>query len=73
MNFKHFILVLIFVEFSICENPFRPSGSRIVNGELIEIDEVPYYGSLNKDGEHLCGGSLISNRWFLSAGHCVVI
>ncbi|XP_043285319.1 trypsin-5-like [Venturia canescens] len=46
---------------------------RIINGSEISIEEYPYQISLILKGEgHLCGGSIISKKWVLTAAHCVV-
>ncbi|XP_055590612.1 trypsin-1-like [Uranotaenia lowii] len=42
----------------------------IVGGYPIEIDEAPYQVSLQRDGNHICGGSIISSKWILTAAHC---
>ncbi|XP_050302419.1 chymotrypsin-2-like [Anthonomus grandis grandis] len=44
---------------------------RIVNGEKVSIDDYPYQVYLfNPSGS--CGGSIISKKCILTAGHCVV-
>jgi secreted trypsin-like serine protease len=50
----------------------RSNKSRIVNGEILDIESVPYYVSLLRNGAAVCGGSIIHAKWILSAGHCVV-
>uniref|UniRef100_A0A8C6LHH5 trypsin n=1 Tax=Nothobranchius furzeri TaxID=105023 RepID=A0A8C6LHH5_NOTFU len=42
---------------------------RIVGGYQCPKNSVPYQVSLNA-GYHLCGGSLISSLWVISAAHC---
>ncbi|XP_054735289.1 trypsin beta-like [Anastrepha obliqua] len=44
---------------------------RIVGGQLTTIDQVPYLLNLRRNGEFICGGSLITKRCVLTAAHCV--
>ncbi|XP_066999473.1 trypsin-7 isoform X2 [Anabrus simplex] len=48
----------------------RPDG-RIVGGELADIKDIPYQVSLQFNGQHGCGASIISNEWAITAAHCV--
>ncbi len=43
----------------------------IINGTEIEIEDAPYQVSLQVLGKHLCGGSIIGERFILTAGHYI--
>lgn len=47
------------------------SEERIINGESIDIQEVPWQVALNKDFKGYCGGSIMSDRIILTAAHCL--
>lgn len=76
--FLKVFLTLLLVNFSLCEeknvqNLFERSNQfRIVNGETVDIEDVPYYVGLVHNNDFGCGGSIISNRWVITAAHCVV-
>lgn len=47
------------------------SDGKIVGGFPVNITEVPWQVSLSYNNRHLCGGSIISNKWILTAAHCL--
>ncbi|CAK7293416.1 Complement factor D [Vulpes lagopus] len=48
----------------------QPRG-RILGGREAESHARPYMASVQVDGKHVCGGFLVSERWVLSAAHCL--
>ncbi|XP_069490686.1 transmembrane protease serine 5-like [Ambystoma mexicanum] len=48
-------------------------GQRIVGGAPSAEGSWPWQVSLQWEGQHICGGSIISSQWVLSAAHCFVL
>jgi trypsin len=55
------------------QETIKLGGRRIVGGEKTDIKQHPWQVALNikrSDGTYLCGGSIIAQKWVLSAAHC---
>ncbi|XP_069688740.1 brachyurin-like isoform X1 [Periplaneta americana] len=49
----------------------RDASSRITNGQTASRGQFPWQAGLTIDFSGFCGGSIISNDWLLTAGHCI--
>ncbi|XP_058799503.1 chymotrypsin-2-like [Phymastichus coffea] len=48
------------------------AAPRIIGGKNAPDGKYPYIVSLRRiPNDHFCGGSIINNRWILTAAHCV--
>ncbi|KAJ8918106.1 hypothetical protein NQ315_011563 [Exocentrus adspersus] len=50
----------------------HPVDRRIIGGGEVEPHSIPYQVALLIDGRSLCGGSLISLNYVLTAAHCTI-
>lgn len=53
-----------------CGKSLSSASTRIVGGTDAVNGAWPWQVSLQIQGHHVCGGSIISNSWILSAAHC---
>ncbi|XP_055905508.1 trypsin-1 [Eupeodes corollae] len=59
--------ILLLIENSSCKTAL----GRIVNGKIATAGEFTYQLSLRRNNKHICGASVLSNQWAISAAHCV--
>ena len=63
-----FLKLFCFLFLWVC---FAHGQVRIVGGSNAKIKEVPWQVSLHHNGQHNCGGVIISKDYILTAAHCV--
>lgn len=49
-----------------------PMIGRIIGGENTTVESHPYQVSVRRYGRHICGGSIISENYVLTAAHCLL-
>ena len=46
-------------------------SGKIYRGRDAQVGQYPYQVSIQTSGVHVCGGSIISEKWILTAAHCL--
>ncbi|OJJ14345.1 hypothetical protein BKI52_43485 [marine bacterium AO1-C] len=66
------VLCLLALSFSTqAQRKKKNDDLHITGGSEIAITAVPYQVSLQVNGSHICGGSIINDRYVLTAAHCI--
>ena len=55
------------------QEEIKLGGRKIVGGERTSIQDHPWQVAITiirADGTYLCGGSIIAEKWVVSAAHC---
>ncbi|XP_068153227.1 trypsin-4 [Drosophila tropicalis] len=70
---QQLLLLLLFALVLTCQaaSVKRQPDSRIVNGRDAGDGEFPYQLSLRRQSVHICGASVISGNWAITAAHCI--
>eukprot|EP00099_Drosophila_melanogaster_P017156 NP_573072.1 uncharacterized protein Dmel_CG8952 [Drosophila melanogaster] len=79
LNSERSLMLVLLAAISVVGQPFDPANSspikidnRIVSGSDAKLGQFPWQVILKRDAwdDLLCGGSIISDTWVLTAAHC---
>ncbi|CAG9788864.1 unnamed protein product [Diatraea saccharalis] len=77
-QFKVFV-ILLSLDYGLCFinladvecGVYQARRARIVGGEDSLPSEFPWAASIWRQGAHQCGATVLTDRWLLTAGHCI--
>uniref|UniRef100_A0A3Q3J335 Peptidase S1 domain-containing protein n=1 Tax=Monopterus albus TaxID=43700 RepID=A0A3Q3J335_MONAL len=61
------------VVYALSDCGVAPLNTRIVGGVNVKAGSWPWQVSVHISRSHVCGGTLISDQWVLTAAHCILI
>ncbi|EDW65782.1 serine protease SP24D [Drosophila virilis] len=64
---------LLFLLLGAAVSSVAAQKGRLLDGQAAAVGSHPYSVSLQRNGAHVCGAALISNKVCLTAAHCVTI
>ncbi|XP_028627598.1 complement factor D isoform X2 [Grammomys surdaster] len=67
MHSSVYLVALVVLGVAVCAQP----RGRILGGQEAEAHARPYMASVQVNGTHVCGGTLVDEQWVLSAAHCM--
>lgn len=59
------------IQQALFKNAERPE-TKIIGGSPAARHQFPYQISIHLNGQHVCGASILTSHWVVTAGHCIL-